>query len=471
MRVGIIGAGISGLVVAYRIRQRRPDWSLQIWEREEVAGGVIQTDRQGDRHLELGADSFLVTEKFSAAEQLCSDLGLSDRLVPTSQQNRRVLVAFQGKLLPIPDGFQLMSPGDQRAIVRSRLLSWEGKWRLWRERWVPRRFPDREETLAQFATRRLGPEVFERMVEPLVAGIYTGDADRLSVDATLSQFVAQEREYGSLTEAALHAHEGTESGARYARFQAPRDGMAKIIERLVETIGAHHVAYRYRVEQVRRTAAGAWCVTGRDGSGHGWEANEIDRLVIAGPAPSAARLLAGDQPTLARQVAQIESADSAVAHLTYRRDQIEHPLDAFGIVVPRTESVPLLAASFSSIKFPHRCPASHVMIRAFLGGALHADSLVEDDAKLTEMAHAQLATMLAIRGRPDDARMQRWQGKMPQYHLGHQARVAAIEQELKMLSGLHLAGNYLHGVGLPQCIAQANRVANEITGESVCHVS
>ncbi|MDA0660651.1 MAG: protoporphyrinogen oxidase [Planctomycetota bacterium] len=459
MQVGIVGAGISGLTLAYRLRQQHPEWKIDVWESTKRCGGVLHTSLEDNSVVEMGADSFLVSADLPWAADLARELGLADDLLDTSEKFRRALVVHRGRLAPLPPGFQLLSPGKIGSVLGSPLLSWKGKLRLACEGLVRRRVDTSDESLASFAKRRLGLETFERIVEPLVGGIYTADANLLSMEAALPQFVQQEREFGSLTRAAATRRtQSNTTGARYSLFQAPRHGLGMLVTKLMSAIGPESVHFDYDVNNIVRQLDGRWTVEFNNHPAH----NNVDILVFSVPAHVTSVALTNTVPKAARLLGEIPYASSAVVHLTYDQTQFTKPLDAFGFVVPRIEGLPILAGSFSSIKFPQRARSGQEAVRVFLGGALQSDLLRRDDSELIQLAHNALVPLLQIRGPSLVQRIVRWDQRMPQYHLGHRDRVARIRQEVSTHPGLYLIGNYLDGVGIPQCIHTASRTAAAI---------
>jgi len=462
-RIGIVGGGISGLTLAYRLQKLRPTWQTLVWEGTDRLGGVLHTETGEGYVAEFGADSFLVTSQMPWAAELADELGLVQDLVETAERYRRALVVHRGRLAPLPSGFQLLTPGNLLSILSSPLLSWTGKLRLAWEPFVPRRRSDEDESLASFAQRRLGREAFERIVEPLVAGIYTADAEQLSMAAALPQFFQQELEFGSLTRAAAARRTtgGTTTGARYAQFQTHRDGMQSLALGLAKQLESGTVRCGRAVRSIERQTDGRWTVCFDDNTSH----TDLNAVVMATPAQTAAKVMRAVVPSTAAELAGISYADSAVVHLRYDQHQFARPLDAFGFVVPRTERLPILAGSFSSVKFPHRAPAGQEAVRIFLGGATQRAILERDDGSLMKLAHDSFAQLVHLRGVPREQRIVRWEQRMPQYHLGHRSKIERIRQALRGERGLYLVGNYLDGVGIPQCVRTANQAADSIVND------
>jgi protoporphyrinogen/coproporphyrinogen III oxidase len=457
-RIAVVGGGIAGLAAAYRLIELAPQAQVTLFEAADRVGGVLQTERHGGYLVELSADNFITNVPWGV--DLCRRLGLSEQLLPTAPSQRRAMVVRGGRLLPIPEGFQLLSPSRAWPVLRSPLLSWRGKLRLICEPWVSRRRDAGDESLASFARRRLGREVFERLVQPLVSGIYTADAERLSMAAALPRFVEMERVSGSLTRAAWREasqpeNEVASSGARYGLFVAPRDGMSSLVERLECRLRERGVQRGPGVTQLSVTD-NQWSIAA------GQQSSEFDAVILALPAYAAATLLRGVNHVLAERLQAIPYASSAIVALGYRREQITRPMDGFGFVVPSIEGKRLLAASYSSIKFSGRADEGRVLIRVFLGGAERPEQLDLDDESLVELATGELAELLGARGRPELTRVVRWPRSMPQYHVGHVDLVDRIEQLASHSPTLALAGNAYHGVGIPNCIHSGEQAAERI---------
>jgi len=457
-RIAVIGGGISGLAAAHRIAELAPTADVKLFEAGDRVGGVLETVYHDSFLVEQAGD--MLTTKDPWALDLCRRIGIEDQLINTNEQHRRAFIVHRGRLEPVPEGFTLMSPARIWPVLKTRLLSWRGKLRLAREPYVKPRDDDGDESLEAFATRRLGREVYENLVQPLIGGIYTADPTKLSIQAAMPEFVAMEREFGSLTrgvqeKSAKQKREGT--GARYGMFVAPRDGMSSLVDAIVKRLPDDCVQLNSAVGKVDRVAE-HWEVVleGKDGT------FEFDALIIATPAHCAAGLLQQSHPTLANNLAQISYASVAIPLLSYRRDQVDHPLDGFGFVVPFVENRQVLSVSFGSVKFPGRAPDDSVLFRVFMGGACQADLVDLSDANLFRIAEQELRELLGVRGDPHFRELVRWRKAMPQYHLGHLDRVTQIEQIAAALPRMELAGNAYRGVGIPFCVQSGESAAEAV---------
>ncbi|MCG8583387.1 MAG: protoporphyrinogen oxidase, partial [Pirellulales bacterium] len=319
-----------------------------------------------------------------------------------------------------------------------------------------------EESLTQFAIRRLGRQGFERIVQPLVGGIYTADPDKLSVAATMPRFVDMEREHGSLTRGIKKSSQkkaAEHSGARYSMFVAPKDGMSSLVAALAARLPAGCVQLESPVEHIQRLDDGRWRLRHARGEYRQSQVHDYDAIILASPVRHTARLLESVDAEIAGKLASIESASSAVVTFGYRRDRIGHPLDGFGFVVPAIERRRILAGSFASNKFPGRAPDGCVSIRVFLGGALQSELLDRDDAELVRIAREELGDLIGAEGDPMFGTVTRWPDAMPQYHVGHGSLIQSVRQRVSELPGLELAGNVFSGVGVPNCIDSGEKAA------------
>ena len=471
--VVVLGGGLAGLSAAEQLVQQRSPSKfsrVSVIEASGRFGGVIETVREDGWLVERSADSFLASRPEGIA--LVHRLGLEEMLISVAPSARRALVwcpdrtGRGGRLVPVPSGFRLLAPSRSGPLLTTPLLSWRGRLRAVAERFVPARRSLDDESLESFAVRRLGREAFDRLVQPLVSGIWTADPARLSMNAACPDFLAFERNHGSLTRgeqqrlrvAGLLADA---SGARYGQFVSFQNGMQTLTTGLLTRLQESGVKLvSDRVESLQRNAAGWQVNCGRE------EPIQASAVVVATPAFVASRLLAAVHPSLAADLAAIEYAGAAVVSLGFQRDKIDHPLDAAGMIVPRIAGRRLVAASFSSIKFPNRAPVGSVLMRGFIGGALDPSAAELPDDELANKVLSDLRDMLCIRGQPQYGRIDRWHTAVPQYNLCHVDRVRRISAAEKCLPGLGLAGAAYRGVGIPQVIQSGQEAALRAIGQS-----
>jgi oxygen-dependent protoporphyrinogen oxidase len=461
-RFVVIGGGISGLSAAYKLytefQNAQEPTEVLLFEGSPRLGGCISTYNLDDTILELGPDSF-ITEK-PAALDLCKRLGIENRLVQTDKQHRRTMVAHDNQLYPVPEGFLLMAPTEILPMLSSPLFSWEAKLRMMGEPFISPMSEGLDESLQQFTERRFGREVFERIVQPLVGGIYTADPAKLSVRAALPRIASLEQQYGSLIKglAATRKKSENDSGARYSMFVTFDEGMNVMVNAILNQLPRGTVNTHRLVSRVRKTAHGSGyeieCFDGK--------VVHADGVVIATSAYHASDILGQADMALANDLRGIEYASSAVLNLIYRRSDIPHALDAFGFVVPAKERRTILACSFSSVKWPGRAPADKVLLRVFVGGALQPDVYDLTDEQIECLMWEDLHTYLGINAVPLMSVISRFPRAMPQYNVGHIERMKRVELALEKFPGLALAGNAYYGVGVPDCISSGERAADKI---------
>lgn len=461
-RLIIVGGGISGLAAALRAKEQsgaeRFVDEVLLLESSSRLGGTIRTVHRDGFILEGGPDSF-ISEK-PAALELVRRLDFAHRLIETNEQHRRSFIVRDGRLRPVPEGFQLLAPSSFWPFVTSDIFSWRGKMRMGLDLLLPRRSGANgadDESLAAFVRRRLGREALDRMAQPMVGGIYTADPEQLSLRATMPRFLDMERAHRSLllgmwrarrrqTEAVAR---GT-SGPRYSLFLSFDDGMQVLVDELARRLPAGAVRLNTPVTVLRRDeAANAWHLTLAGG-----EHLTSDAVCLALPAYEAGALLRDVDSQLASQLDSIQYSSTATLNIALRRADVAHPLDGFGFVVPAIEQRTVLACSFSSVKFPNRAPAGHVLLRAFVGGALQPEILNREDQDLTNAVLQDLKDLLGLRRPPLFTHLTRWPRSMPQYHLGHLAKIADIRRRAQHLPGLTLAGNAYQGAGIPDCVKE-----------------
>jgi len=462
-RVAVIGGGVTGLAAAHRVTELKPEMSLTLFEASDSLGGVVQSIHRDGYLIERAADMFTTKEPW--AVDLCRRIGFESQLLETNEGKRRAFVVRRGKLHPVPDGFTLMTPVKIWPVVTTPILSPWGKLRLAYEYLVSPGQEDADESLADFGTRRMGREAYERLVQPLISSIYTADPRKLSMQASMPQFFAMEKKYGSLArgmrrlaKAKRAQSEGT--GARYGLFVSARNGLGTLMEAIAARLPPDSVRLNTAIDKLSVHPEGGWVVAPAGTA----QAEKFDAVIVAVPAYRAASLLSGVNDELSGSLRDIPHAGTAILALGYRRDQFSHPLDGFGFVVPLVENRRVLSVSFSSIKFAGRAPQDCVLLRVFVGGACQADLLDLDDQELQRIVEEELQSLLGLKGKPSVCEIFRWPGAMPQYHVGHLQRIGRIEEVAAELPNLALAGNAYRGVGLPFCIHSGETAAERICG-------
>lgn len=465
IKVAIIGAGITGLSAAHRlIKQARSlsiDINVSLFEATARAGGVIETKAFDSSILEGGPDSF-ITQK-PAAIDLCRELGINDRLIPTSKQHRRAFVAFRNRLHVVPEGFILLAPTYLWPVLKSTLLSPFGKLRMTLDLVLPKADNQLDdESVASFVSRRFGKETLDRLAQPLYSGIYAADPRELSLRATMPRFIELEERHRSIILGLRHEQFSSktineqESGARYGMFLSLDHGMSLLVDKLLDSLPPNTLNTLTPLSKLSRSHT-KWGLTFANGT-----TESFDYCILATPAWESARLLSELSPPLAHELASITYASSIVINFVFDRDNINHPLDGFGFVVPEIERKSITACSFLSIKFPNRAHGNRIILRAFLGNALHPEICDLDDEALQSAALSDLTHYLAIIGKPQITWLKRWPNSMPQYRVGHLGLISRIRSRLGSLEGLILAGAAFGGVGIPDCIISGETAAHTI---------
>ncbi|MCC2671044.1 MAG: Protoporphyrinogen and coproporphyrinogen oxidase [Armatimonadetes bacterium] len=479
IRIAIVGGGVTGLAAAHRLlelaRERGLELDLRLFEAGDRLGGVIGTVRRDGFVLELGPDSMITDKPWGLG--LAKRLGLDDQLIGTQEQHRRSFVVRNGKLLPVPEGFQLLAPSKFGPLVTTPIFSPLGKLRMALDLLIPPRKGDGDESLGSFVTRRLGHEALDRIAQPMIAGIYGADPMQLSLKATLPRFLDMERDHGSVIRGMWarmrssatntqppnteHQTPNTEhrtpksgvSGARYGLFVSFRDGMQTLTDALIARIPAETVRLDTRVDHLERQG-NCWSLIDERGG-----ITEADAVILALPAYHSARLVRHLNAELAELLAGIRYASAATMTLCYRKEDVPHPLDGFGFVVPATEKLELLGCTFTHVKYAHRAPEGVALLRVFLGDAA-LDG--RDAATLERVVRADLAKLVGVTAAPLFTQL--WQGSrcMPHYYVGHLDRMADIEQRAAELPHLALAGNAYYGVGIPDSIHSGEQAAEKV---------
>ena len=461
-RVIVVGGGISGLACARAIAESRSDnprIEISLLESSQRFGGNVMTEREGDFVLDRGPDSW-VTNKPEASE-LARALGLGDTFISTLPENRRVYIAHESALHPMPEGLVLGIPTRILPIARTPLFSVQAKARMALEPFVPVRHfhGDDDESIGAFVERRLGREVSERLVGPLLGGIFAGDAGSISVRAAFPQLVEAERKYGSLLRAVRSQKRANPNAAAFVSL---RDGMGSFVDALVADLEKRDGVRLKRgtgVRSMARTEEGKLVLELDDGT------NEVaDAVVIATPVHVAAKIFRDlDQATAESIEGVMGTVSSATIFFGFEEASIGRPLDATGFIVPRTGGTELLASTWVSSKWQGRAPKGRVLIRGFLGGAGREATLEKTDDELSTLALFELRKLMPISKSPLFSRVFRFMHASPQPRVGHLARARQLREKLEAFPGVYVIGNGYDGVGIPACIKSATETARKIT--------
>ena len=458
----IIGGGIAGLAAAHRIQNSISQGNAlkcTVLEASGRFGGKIHTERRDGFIIERGPDSF-ITQK-PAALELCRQLGLADRIVGT-RKNNKTFIYLNRRMLTLPDGLSLMVPTKFLPFITTRLFSWPGKIRMGFDLFLPRRRSKRDESLAGFVRRRVGQEAVDRLAQPLLSGIYSSDPEKMSMQATFPRFLETEKKYGSLILGMLagkkamlarkpQAKPGYQS---FTMFVTLKNGMSELVETLIEQ--CPDIEFRAHAPITRLAKSGQEYTITLD-SGENLTA---DAVLVATPANVTAKLTQETAPEIAEKLAEVPFVSTAGVVLGYNREGFPHPLKGFGFVVPATEKRKITACTWVSSKFPCRAPEDKVLLRAFVGGALNEPMAEQEPEQIVADVKSELRDIMGLNVEPEFAHVFQYKKGNVQYRVHHEDMVAAIEQDLTQHPGLFMAGSAFKGVGIPDCIAHGNQVAD-----------
>lgn len=469
-RIAVIGGGIAGLSAAYeleRSRQQGADIDYVLYEGAPRLGGVLTTERVEGCLIEAGPDSFL-SEKPWAAD-LCRELGIGGELIGSNDGQRKTYILLDNRLVPMPDGLMFLVPTHLMSTMLSPLFSLSTKIRMAREWFYP---PHKvtnpthgeDETVAALVERHYGREMVERLADPLLSGVYGGEAAQLSVRAVLPRFADMEAKYGSLGRAMIATQKVAErkktassDSSQQPIFSSLRDGMQRLVDVLSARLDPVCVRLGLPIREVQRREYG-WLVATEAGG------SSFDAVILAAPTTAAATLLRNSTPALSQELAEIRYSSSVTAGLIYD-EKVAAALPAgFGFLVPRIEGKRMLACTFTHNKFPHRAPANRCVLRCFLGGSRDDAVLNLSNEEILSIVRCELTEILGITAEPLAARVYKWRSTMPQYGVGHLDRMERIRQLLQETPRLTLAGNGYRGIGVPDCIRTGREAAAQMLG-------
>jgi oxygen-dependent protoporphyrinogen oxidase len=447
-RVVIVGGGISGLSAAYYLHKAgiRPT----LIEKQPHLGGVIRTERVEGCLIEAGPEAYLAAKP--AATELIQELGIADQLIGSNDHLRVTFVVRNGKLVPLPEGLMMMAPTRVWPMVTTRLLSWPAKIRMGLEYFRrPPSQPLADRSVSQFISDHYGSEAVDYLTEPLLAGVYGGNPDEMSVRSVLTRFAELEQQYGSLTRGVLaekkKAPRNGKTGSSPAIFRTLKNGLGQLVDAIASRNPADVI--RGSVEVCERSGpgyrlkiAGQWM--------------EAEHVILACPAHDAAALISGNEPELASLLSAIPYTSSMTVALGYPRNKLNHSLNGFGFLVPARERSGIVACTWVGTKFAYRVPADKALIRCFYTRV----DLSDTDA--IEGAREDLRRLMGVTAEPSFTRLARWPRSMAQYTVGHQQRMLRVSELVAKLPGLHLAGNAYSGIGIPDCVRLGKKAASEI---------
>ncbi len=453
--VAIIGGGISGLATLHYLRTRKPKLSVHLFEADTRLGGTIGTDHVDGYSFDWGPNGFLDREPKTL--ELCEELGLNDTLERANKAVTNRFILRKGKLRPVP-----MSPPK---FMLSGIISPLGKLRIMMEPFSASRNGNIDESVYDFAKRRIGKEAADYLVQPMVSGVYGGVAKKLSLQSCFPIMREMEDEYGSLLKAMFaKAKKARAEGKKSGGPAGPGGwltsfygGLYGIIERFQEEYANGITAAKAAISIERDD--GNYRVEFVDGS-----SVTARHVVMATPSYAAAKLVRSLSGELAEALAEIPYAPISVVCFGFKADKVKHDVNGFGFLVPEVEKRRILGSIWTSSIFANRAPAGTVQFRSMIGGDGDHESLELSDDELIEITRKELDDILGIEGNPEVVKLYRWEKGIPQFRIGHSEVLKRIESELQRLGNLHVASNAYHGIGLNDCVKEAHRVAMAING-------
>lgn len=444
-KIAVVGGGITGLTAAFHLQQA--GLHPLLFEAGATPGGVIRTRAEAGYLIETGPNT--LQDNTPEISDLIQALGLEEDLLEADPAAKKRYIVRNGKLEPIP-----MSPP---AFLRSPLLSSQAKIRLFKEPYVAH--AKEEESIGSFVRRRLGEEVLDYFVDPFVSGIYAGDPEKLSLEHAFPRIHKVEREHGSIFRAIVAAVRGRNKGPakKKSRLISFPKGLAELPEKLAEQLGKQ-IYFETRAESVSSVDGGWQLIASRFGSRN--LRDTYDAIIFALPPDVLAALtLESEHPDSLKILQEIRRPAVVSISLGFRRDQVKHPLDGFGMLIPKKEKRGILGVLFPSSLFPQRAPEGHVLLTVFAGGSRQPEVAALDDEALLAHLMNDLRPLLGVSGNPDLVHIHRWPHAIPQYEIGFGRFKTAIDQFEAEHPGLFIAGTARDGVALGQCIASGHRHA------------
>jgi oxygen-dependent protoporphyrinogen oxidase len=461
-RVAIVGGGIAGLSAAYELsvgageRGVAPS-QIELFESSDRLGGAILTERADGYVLDAGPDAILTLKP--AGLELCKELGLEDEIIPTRDEHRGVALYSRGALRALPYGTGSSAARKIRAYVTSGVVSWPAKLRMAADMVLPRGPVGEDESMADFFGRRLGREAVERIIDPLIAGIYSGDPEKLSIYSTFPRFPQMVAKRRSILLSLLRVPQSTRSGSRTLPvFCSLRDGLGRLVEVLEERLAGAQIHLSTPVTAIEKGDSG-YALHTLAGRREGYSA-----VILAAPAWTAARMLEGIAPELSGKMKKIRYVSSATVFFAYRREDVGAHLRGYGFLVPGCEGRRINGATWISNKFAHRSPEDGFLARCFIGGDRTGEEMDADDEGLVRICKEELREIAGITAEPLFTRVFRWKDSGPQYDVGHARLARELDEVLAKFPGLDVTGAGYRGIGIPDCVQDGRETARRVLG-------
>ncbi|HUR32175.1 MAG TPA: protoporphyrinogen oxidase [Vicinamibacterales bacterium] len=449
-QVLILGGGIAGLAAAYELHQLGIPFTLL--EAGTRVGGVVLSEEVDGFNVDGGPDALLIQKPDGI--KLCQELGLGTRLV-TTKLPRLAFIQRAGRLHALPAASVMGIPTEWAPFIRTSLFTWPGKIRMGMEMFVPKKPAGGDESIGAFMRRRFGNEAVDYLAEPLLAGIHAGNVDRLSIRALFPRFPETEQRFGSLLRA--FRAQPRQPASRDGAFKSLPGGLSELIDAIERALPPASIRKRTAAVSVSFDGA-AYVVESARG-----DVFKVRAVIAATPAFVAAKLLQPVAPAAARLCGDIPYASAATVAFAFTREQVRHPLNGSGFVVPRVENTGIMAGSWLSSKWPGRAPEGKVLLRTFLGGARDPAAFLKSDAEMIATGLSAMRPLLGITGDPLFTRVYRWENANAQHEVGHLDRLASLERELASHPGLFITGSGFRGVGIPDCVADARSTGRQVS--------
>lgn len=470
-QIAIIGGGISGLSTAYYLnkflKDKKIEAQIYIFEKETNLGGSITTLNKNGFIIEGGPDCFISEKPW--ALKLCKELGIGTEVVGTNEENKKTFILVKKKLIEMPEGLMLMIPTKIKPFIKTPLISLAGKIRMGMDLFIPAKKDGADESLGSFVRRRLGQEALDKIAEPLVAGIHAGNPEKMSIKNTFPRFLEMEQKYGSLikgmlarmNEAQKFTIKNQTGEPKLTLFMTLKEGLAELIDTLkINLLNNTKIMIKNNALSINKITNGN--KISYEIKTDVFTLKDIDTVILTTPAYAASELVKNFDNELSSILSNFPYVSAATVSVGFKRKDIKHPLQGFGFVVPKTEKRKIMATTWTSSKFSHRCGKDYVLLRGFLGGAANEKMAELEEKELVETVLSEWNSIMGISAEPVIQKAYRWIKGMPQYVIGHENTVEKIEKLASHHPGLIINGNYLRGVGIADCIHNSEITAQKI---------
>jgi oxygen-dependent protoporphyrinogen oxidase len=464
IKVAVIGAGISGLSTAYAIEQKARvaeiDLATVILEKEKRLGGKIWSIREDGYLCEWGPNGFLDSKPMTL--ELCDHLGIRERLLRSNDNARRRFIYSEGALHRLPE--------NGPSFLKSKLISWPGKLRLACEMLIPPSRINIDETLADFARRRLGAEALDKLIAPMVSGVFAGDPETMSLKSCFPRIYELEREYGGLIRAMIRLAQKKKAERKAGKIVSSAAGPGGVLTSFLQGIQELTDSTAGALKGEVRTNAEVAAIVKKDGGYElpldGGGTLDVEIVVAASPAFALAGMVAGIDSGISKLLGEIPYAPMNVVCFGYQREKIARDVNGFGYLLPKKENRAILGTLWDSSIFPGRAPEGCVLLRSMMGGATNPRAIDLSETEVKAKVMADLKNIMGIDAEPDFVRIFRHPKAIPQYIVGHGRRLQKLDEHLQKYPGLFFTGNAFLGVGINDCVNASNQIADRV----ICYV-